>query len=37
MKMFRKLVLVSGLTLAVAFPAMAQQGQPQAPMMGPGG
>ena len=34
MKMLCKLVLMSGLVLTAAFPAMAQQGQQQMPMMG---
>ena len=34
MKMLCKLVIVSGLVMTAAFPAMAQQGQQQTPMMG---
>jgi hypothetical protein len=37
MRMLRRLLLVSGLAISAMFPAMAQQGQQQAPMMGPGG
>lgn len=39
MRMLKGLALASGLAVAAAvvFPVMAQQGQPQAPMMGPGG
>jgi LTXXQ motif family protein len=37
MSMFRKLVLVGGLAIAAALPAMAQQTQQQMPMMGQGG
>jgi Spy/CpxP family protein refolding chaperone len=37
MRLFQKLLVIGGLAMAAAFPAMAQQGQQQAPMMGQGG
>ena len=36
MKMLCKLVIMSALVMTAAFPAMAQQDQQQAPMMGQG-
>jgi hypothetical protein len=36
MRMLQKLVVIGGLAMAVSFPAMAQEGQQQAPTMGQG-